>query len=149
VTIGFDTNILIYSAHADEGEKHRQAVALIARAVIAGRCILTLQALGEFYHATTRKLRFPPETAYGYVSRWQAAVPVQQASPEDLAAAHAAVTGHGLSFWDALIWATSRRAGVSLLLSEDFQHGRTLDGVTFANPFQPETAALIDREIGV
>ena len=50
----------------------------------------------------------------------------------------------GLSFWDAMLWATARRAGCSVLLSEDFQDGRRLDGVLFVDPFAPENQRLVD-----
>ena len=46
-----------------------------------------------------------------------------------------AVQQHEFAFWDAMIWAVAREAGVTLLLSEDFQHNRVLDGVRFVNPF--------------
>ena len=32
--------------------------------------------------------------------------------------------------------ATARDAGVSVVLSEDFQDGREIDGVRFVNPFK-------------
>jgi predicted nucleic acid-binding protein len=41
-----------------------------------------------------------------------------------------------LSFWDALIWATARNAGVPVVLSEDYQDGREIEGVRFVNPFK-------------
>jgi len=43
-----------------------------------------------------------------------------------------------LPFWDALLWATAKAAGVSVVLSEDFQDGRELEGVQFRNPFSME-----------
>jgi predicted nucleic acid-binding protein len=45
------------------------------------------------------------------------------------------MTRHGLSFWDALIWAAAHENGVPIIYSEDFQHGRELEGVRFINPF--------------
>jgi predicted nucleic acid-binding protein len=42
---------------------------------------------------------------------------------------------HGLSFWDGLIWAAAKEAGVGIVYSEDFQHGRDLEGVRWENPF--------------
>jgi predicted nucleic acid-binding protein len=42
---------------------------------------------------------------------------------------------HGFSFWDALIWAAARENGVSLIYTEDFQHGRDIEGVGVINPF--------------
>ena len=42
---------------------------------------------------------------------------------------------HGLSFWDALLWVAARDHGIRRIYSEDFQHGRDLEGVMFLNPF--------------
>ena len=50
---------------------------------------------------------------------------------------------HGLSFWDALLWATADRVGVRYLLTEDFQDGRTLGGVTFVDPFKGANERLL------
>jgi predicted nucleic acid-binding protein len=41
---------------------------------------------------------------------------------------------HGLSFWDALIWVAAHDNGVPIIYSEDFQHGREIEGVQFINP---------------
>jgi predicted nucleic acid-binding protein len=54
-----------------------------------------------------------------------------------------AVREYRLSFWDALLWATVRRAGIAVLVSEDFQDGRVIEGVRFVNPFVPENAGAI------
>jgi hypothetical protein len=35
-----------------------------------------------------------------------------------------------------MLWAVAREAGVTLLLSENFQHDRILDGIRFCNPFK-------------
>ena len=46
-----------------------------------------------------------------------------------------AIPRHCLSLWDALIWAAARENGVRLIYSEDFQHGREIEGVRIVNPF--------------
>jgi predicted nucleic acid-binding protein len=46
------------------------------------------------------------------------------------------VTEHGLSVWDAQIWAAALMNQVPVVLSEDFQHGRVVEGVRFLNPFR-------------
>lgn len=46
-----------------------------------------------------------------------------------------AVARHGFSFWDALIWAAAREGGISTLDTEDFQHGRAIEGVRIVDPF--------------
>jgi predicted nucleic acid-binding protein len=71
--------------------------------------------------------------------------PVQPAAGPDLAVALDLVTAHNISFWDALLCATSIRMGLSFLLTEDFQDGRSLHGLTIVNPFRPGNNALIDR----
>ena len=58
------------------------------------------------------------------------------ATSKSLVKALQAVNKHTLSFWDAMLWAVAREAGVTLMLSEDFQHDRVLDGVRFCNPFK-------------
>ncbi len=73
---------------------------------------------------------------------------VESARVEDLDAAMRAVFDHRFAFWDAMLWATVRRAGVRVLITEDFQDGRVLEGVRFINPFVRANDALIEREIG-
>lgn len=42
---------------------------------------------------------------------------------------------HSLSFWDALIIRSATASGCTVLLSEDMQHGRRIDGLQICNPF--------------
>jgi predicted nucleic acid-binding protein len=42
---------------------------------------------------------------------------------------------HGFSFWDALIIRLAKQAGCSVLLSEDLQQQREVDGLRIVNPF--------------
>jgi len=129
-----DTNILIYAVDCEAGERHLLAMDILDRAVDED-CVLALQVLAEFFHAVTRKGKMPPDEAAGQVADWQLLFPVVLPRPETLQQAIAAVTTHRLSFWDAMLWATLRPARVSVLLSEDFQDGRSLDGLAFHNPF--------------
>ena len=59
-----------------------------------------------------------------------------------------AVAGHSLSFWDAMLWATAKRAGCQVLISEDGQDGRLLGGVTWVNPFASPRAPLLLDALG-
>jgi len=43
-----------------------------------------------------------------------------------------------MPFWDAQIWATAKLNQIPKILSEDFQHGRAIEGVVFVNPFKVE-----------
>ena len=145
--ISFDTNVLIYAADRDGSFRHRRAAVLLERAMRSGNCRQTLQSLFEFYNVLTGKLQVAPERAEAFVAAWRAVFPTEAANPVDLDHAMRAVREYGLSFWDALLWATVRRAGVAVLVSEDFQDGRVIEGVRIANPFSPANEAVIDAAL--
>ena len=133
--VALDTNILVYSVDLDAGNKHDKAIALFEQ-LTPSNCVLSLQSLCEFYSAVTRKKLMPADDAMAQIDDWQQLFPVVSAKPATLTRAFAAVTRHQLSFWDALLWATIREAGIAILLSEDFQHEQHLDGVQIINPFR-------------
>jgi predicted nucleic acid-binding protein len=145
--ISFDSNVLVYAADIMGGERHQRAAELVERAMRLQNCTQTLQSLCEFFNVATRKAAVDRVTAAELVDTWSAAMAVENATLQDLGHAMRAVREHGLSFWDAMLWATVRRIGVDLLLSEDFQDGRTIEGVRIANPFAPRNTALIDRAL--
>lgn len=141
--ISFDANVLIYAVDRDDSRRHEQATALLERAIRSGNCLQTLQSLAEFYNVLTRKMRVPGERAEAFVASWRGVFAVEAASIADLDHAMRAVREYRLSFWDALLWATVRRVGATVLVSEDFQDGRIIEGVRIANPFVAENAAMI------
>lgn len=142
MSVTFDTNVLVYTlSHGDP--RHARAAGLLARGT-RGECILTLQSLGECFNVLTRKLGLGPVRAKEEIDGFRAAFEVVAAAEEDLDRATAAVIDHGLSFWDAMLWATARRGGCRVLFSEDFQDGRELDGVSFVNPFVDANRRLVD-----
>ena len=145
--ISLDTNVLVYSVDRDAGDRHNTAVKLVERSVRAGNCVQPLQSLCEFFNIATRKIGLDVSIAAEVVARWQAAVPIEPASDDDLRNAMRAVREHGLSFWDALLWATVRRVGVELLISEDFQDGRSIEGVRILNPFAARNTGLIEAAL--
>jgi predicted nucleic acid-binding protein len=124
----------------DAGERHRVAARLIAEAP-ALDCTLTLQALAEFFFVVTRKSGMPPDDAQAQIDDWKALFPVRAASAATLTRAIAAVREHRLAFWDAMLWACAKESRCTLVFSEDFQHGQTLEGVRFHNPFAEPLAA--------
>ena len=133
--VSLDTNILVYSVDLDAGNKHDKAVELFAR-LTPSNCVLSLQSLCEFYSAVTRKKLMPTDDAMAQIDDWQQLFPVVSAKAATLTRAFAAVKRYQLAFWDAMLWATIREAGVATLLSEDFQHEQHLDGVQIINPFK-------------
>ena len=143
-----DTNILVYALDRSAGERHRIAVDVTHRA--RGRdCVLTLQSLAELFRVLTGpKMRVAPATAANIVQQWRDILPIVAADETCLVDAMDAVGSHGWSFWDAMIWATAKRNGCRLLISEDGQVGRTLGGVTLVNPFAASSDALLEDALG-
>lgn len=132
--ITIDTNILFYAIDADAGKKHNLAIKIIERALTCD-CLLTLQALSEFFYATTRKNKLPYQIALDRVNDFMELFPVLYAKQSTLKHAMNGVKNHKLSFWDAMLWSTANDAGVTVLLSENFQHEQVLGNVRIVNPF--------------
>lgn len=135
-----DSNVLVYAVDRQAGPKHDIARDLVARAAV-GDCVLTLQALSEFFVVATRKAKARPDEAAAFVDDFRDVFPVVSAEPDTLSEAMTAHQEHGIAFWDALLWATARKAGCGLLVSEDLQDGRQLGGVRFRDPFRTAWAA--------
>ena len=138
-----DTNILAYAVDRDGDERHERSRILPGRAARCD-CVLTVQALAEFVHATTRKSLLPFTSASGFVRVWLGVLHVVSVGAETIVEAMDAVEAHRLSFRDATLWATARQSGCSPILTEDMQDGRRLGGVEFINPFTTEAAARLE-----
>ena len=132
--LSLDSNILFYTVDVDAGEMQERAREIVRQAAL-GDCVLSLQTLCEFFASTTRKGKLTAAQAAAHVEDWQTLFPVVAATPASLRLAVRAVEEHTLSFWDAMQWAVAKQAGATLLLSEDLQHDRVLEGVRFRNPF--------------
>lgn len=133
--ISFDANVLFYSVDRDAGEKRERAIEIIHRAALDLDCVLTAQALAEFFVATTRKGKMRADEAAAQVEDWKTLFGAAPTTGQSLKRAVQVVQQHSIGFWDAMLWAAAREAGVTLLLSEDLQDGRELSGVKLRNPF--------------
>ncbi len=138
-----DTNILVYAVDRNAGERQLQAGELVGRAAKRD-CVLTMQALAEFFHATTRKNLLAPARARAFVRSWSDVFEVVSADAAVLSDAMDAVEEHRFSLWDAMLWATARQSGCSALLSEDMQDGRRLGGVEIIDPFAPDAETRLE-----
>jgi predicted nucleic acid-binding protein len=131
----FDTNILVYADDDDAPAKQRLARDLVYEHRRGGTGVVSLQVLQEYFVIVTRKLKLDPRTARRKVellSEFDVAAP----QVADILAAIDLHRLHGFSFWDALVLRSAQQAGCGVLLSEDFQDGREIDGVHIVNPFR-------------
>ena len=136
-----DTNVLVYSLDKRNAAKHERAWHVLD-VLRQGDGILALQALNELCNVATKKRPDLRQAAEVYALGALDALTVVAARPDDLRDALEAQRSHNLPFWDAMLWATARRAGCKILLTEDFQDGRTLGGLTFRNPFKMSATEL-------
>jgi predicted nucleic acid-binding protein len=132
--IFLDTNILIYADDQRFPAKQQKALNLIKEHRERHTGVVSLQVLQEYFVAVTGKLRLDAEIARHKVeifSRFYVAEPTVQ----DVLAAIDMHRLHGFSYWDGLILRMAKQAGCPIVLSEDMQHGRLIDGLEIVNPF--------------
>jgi len=101
----------------------------------------------EFYSATTRarhgRTVLSPPAARRWLEGW---IEVVRFLPLDERVSREAVRGaheHGMSIFDAQVWASAKVHGVGAVLTEDTRERERVEGVRFVNPFarafDPET----------
>ena len=131
----FDTNVLVYADDKAAPAKQRRALDLIAEHRRARTGVVSLQVLQEYFVTVTRKLHLDPRIARRKV---ELIAEFDVVFPEvaDILAAIDLHRLHGVSFWHALVLRAAKQAGCSVLLSEDMQGNREIDGVQIVNPFQ-------------
>jgi len=97
--------------------------------------VVSAQVLQEYFVTITRKLGEDTRTARRKVELFAEFDVVITNVPDILAAIDLHLI-HGFSFWDALIVRCAKQAGCSVLLTEDMQDEREIDGARIVNPFR-------------
>ncbi len=135
-----DTNVIAYSYDASSGRKRERAIEVIEGLREADQGCISAQVLGELYVTLLRKVHpvLDPAEASHAVREYAATWPVAPVTAPRVEEAIALAQRHRLSFWDALICAAAKACGASSVLSEDFQHGMTTEGLRLLDPFRPE-----------
>jgi len=129
-----DTNILVYAEDPIDPVKQQTAQQLIVAHRRHRTGVVSIQVLQECFTSLTGKLKLDAGLARRKVEL-HAGFQVFQPVVEDVLAAVDLHRLHRFSYWDALIFRAAKQSGCRILLSEDMQHGRILDGVRIVNPF--------------
>ena len=81
-----DTNVLVYSCDSSDVSKQQTALDLIAACSSQGTGVLSVQVLGEFFHATVvRKKMLTADEAERAILAFRAAMPVVSVELQDVA----------------------------------------------------------------
>ena len=107
-------------------DKQRQAAIVLDKLIRTEQVVLSVQCLTEFFNTVTRRLPEPltPAEASVRVERLTRLCHVLELTPLAVLEGCRGTVEHGLSFWDALIWAVAKRNRIPYLLTEDAAHGR-------------------------
>lgn len=137
VPVLLDTNVLVYAEDSSEPRKRDRAQAVITRLAQNGTPLVTTQILGEYYYTVSRLFQtsLGDEAARARVEQYGQLFGVL---PMTFATVIEAVRGtirYRIHYYDAQIWASARLNGVEVVLSEDFDDGREIEGVRFSDPF--------------
>lgn len=140
--VALDSNILIYAELEPDSEKGALSTDLILRAARDG--VIPVQVLGEYLRFIQRRMPAVFEQAIRQVSVYQAVFLTPPTTVETIHTASALAHAHHMQLWDCVVCAASAHAGAKVLLTEDMQDSRMLDGLRLINPFAPVNAGAID-----
>jgi predicted nucleic acid-binding protein len=134
-----DTNVLVYAHDPRDQVKQAQALLVIDTLIATQRAVLSVLCLSEFFAVVTRRLPDPltATEARAQVERFVRACRVLDLTPVAALEACRGVEQHGMSIWDALIWAVARLNQVPCVLTEDAQHGRFPGRRALPEPIRP------------
>jgi predicted nucleic acid-binding protein len=139
-SILLDTNVLVYAFDLRQPALQQKARTILFQVEETASGCLSVQCLSEFFRVATAKMHLPADEMFKQIDYWQSAFPVFSLTPPIVLEAARGVRDYQLSYYDAQIWASARLNQVSVIFSEDFQDGQTLEGIRFVNPFADKFA---------
>ena len=130
-----DTNILVYSADAQDKTKQERAYSIIRNAVDNPSFVISSQVLNEFSNVALSKLRKSICEVVGFIRLFRRikVVPVVADLTER---ALSIKEQHGIQFYDSLVIAAAEANGCDTILTEDLSDGQMYGTVKAVNPFK-------------
>jgi predicted nucleic acid-binding protein len=144
--VAIDSNILIYAELEPESEKGRRSADLILRAARDG--VIPAQVLGEYLRFVQRRAPAVFEEAIRQASLYRDAFLTPPTTDAIVAKASEMARAHRMQLWDCVVCAASIDAGARVLLTEDMQDGRTIEGLRLINPLAAANAEAIEALLG-
>lgn len=138
-----DTNILIYARDVRFPEKQAAAAGWLRSLGERNVAVVSPQVIGEFHNAVLKKrIVLDLEEAHRSAMLF-AGWAWGQTDLDLIDKAWILRQDTGYQWWDCVILASAMESGCRYLLSENYQHGHTVDGVTILNPFRVDPAAIL------
>jgi len=133
-----DTNIFAYVFDPAAASKGQISNRLIRRGIGTGKGLVSYQVVQEFFNVAFKKFPVPMtegEAQVYFTSIFRPMLAVVF-SPALLLRALGIREKHLIPWYDALIVAAAAEGECKTLYTEDFQHGREIEGVRIHNPFR-------------
>ncbi len=143
--VALDSNILIYAELEPQSEKGRRSADLILRAARDG--VIPAQVLGEYLRFVQRRVPSAFDDAIRQASIYQAAFLTPATTDATIRKASELARAHRMQLWDCVVCAASAQAGAKVLLTEDMQDGRIIDGLRLISPFAAANAEAIEAAL--
>ena len=141
-----DTNLWVYRLDQREPQKRQHVERWLADVVAEHEVVISTQVLIEFRSVVSRKLQPPlgPTQTHDLLEALSGFEVISTDEHLVLDADHLAITEH-LSWFDALIAEAALRSSCSVLYSEDFGHGRTIQELRCHQPPPEDHPAIFWR----
>src|SRR5271154_878195 len=131
-----DTNIFVYAFDAKAPAKAKKAAQLIRQAADSGEGIVSYQVVQEFFNVALRRFAQPMSGAEAeqYLITVFRPLLAIHSSPALYVEALRITGKHRMAWYDSIIVASAIEGQCDTLYSEDFQHGREIEGLRIENP---------------
>jgi predicted nucleic acid-binding protein len=141
IRVALDSNILIYAELEPETDKGKRAADLILRAARDG--VIPVQVLGEYLRFVQRRLPMAFAEAVRQASIYRTMFLTPPTTNATFDKASQLALAHRIQLWDCVVCAASIEAGARVLMTEDMQDGRIIEGLRLMNPFTSANADTI------
>ena len=132
-----DTNVFVYVFDATAPAKAKKAARLVRDAVDTGKGMVSYQVVQEFFNVAFRRFAQPMSVAEAeqYLITVFRPLLAIHSSPALYVEALRIAGKHRFAWYDSIIVASALEGECETLYSEDFQHGRQIEGLRIENPF--------------
>jgi len=133
-----DTNVFVYVFDTTAPARARKAARLVRDAVDTGTGVVSYQVVQEFFNVAFR--RFAPPMSVAEAEQYLITVfrPLLaiHSSPALYVEALRIAGKYRFAWYDSIVIASALEGHCDTLYSEDFQHGRKIEGLQIENPFR-------------